>query len=104
MHKLSWGGITAFILVTTVAHADSSDHARAMTAFEDARRLIDGGDCELGVVKLEESLRWEPSVGAHLAMADCLEARDPLTAWANLREAERLAYLKHDEQRKLRLD
>ena len=81
------------------ARAQATDHDRAVAAFEEARRFIDAGDCASAVVRLGQSLELEPSVGANLSMADCHETTDPLQAWTKLREAERLAYLKHDERR-----
>ena len=94
--------LLALLGISSSAWAD--DHARAMAAFDDARRAIEGGDCERAIPSLGDSLRYEPSVGAHLALADCLDKQDPYGAWRHLREAERLAYLLHDEQRKLRVD
>lgn len=93
--------VIAAMFVASVASADGTDHEHAVTTFEEARKLIDDGNCDAGLVKLEQSLRYEPSIGARLSMADCLESRDPLEAWNHLREAERLAYLKQDERRKV---
>jgi hypothetical protein len=86
-------------LVGPVARADGPEHDRAVASFDEARKLIDAGDCEHAIPKLRESLAYEPSVGARLSMADCYEAHEPLEAWINLREAERLAYLKNDDRR-----
>ena len=91
--------LVASLGTAPTARADGgAEHERAVAAFDEARKLIDAGDCEHAVTKLRESLASEPSVGARLSMADCTETRDPLEAWTNLREAERLAYLKHDDR------
>ena len=86
------------------ARADSPDHDKAVALFDEARALIDGGDCDAAMPKLESSLRYEPSVGARLSMADCLESHAPLDAWTQLREAQRLAFLKHDDRAKIAQD
>lgn len=94
----------ALLGASSLARADGSDRERAVVAFEEARKMIAAGDCEGGIAKLEQSLRYEPSIGARLSMADCYETRDPLVAWTNLREAERLSYVKQDERRKVAHD
>ncbi len=90
--------VVAFLGAPAARADGGAEHDRAVTTFDEARKLIDAGDCERAIPKLRESLAAEPSVGARLSMADCTEAREPLEAWTNLREAERLAYLKHDER------
>jgi hypothetical protein len=94
------------ILATQTASAQegASDHDTAVALFDDARRLIEQKDCDNAVLKLELSLKKEPSVGAHLSMADCLESHTPLEAWKHLREAQRLAYLHRDERTKVASD
>jgi hypothetical protein len=88
----------ALLLVPTIARADSPDHDKAVALFDEARKLIDDNQCDAAMPKLVMSVRYEPSVGARLSMADCLESHDPLEAWTQLREAQRLAYLKHDDR------
>lgn len=75
-----------------------SDHDKAVAAFEAARHAIDSGDCPAAVVRLKESLGYEPSVGAHLSLADCAEQSDPLTAWREVEAAAMLAFTNHDER------
>jgi len=91
-------------LFPAMARADSPDHDKAVALFDEARKLIDENQCDTAVPKLETSLRYEPSVGARLSLADCLESHDPLGAWTQLREAQRLAYLKHDDRTKIAQD
>jgi hypothetical protein len=74
------------------------DHDRAVATFEEGRRLLEQGNCTAAITKLNESLGHEPSVGARLSLADCYQNTDPLAAWRSLREAARLAYVKHDER------
>lgn len=95
----------AVLLISTAAVADGApDHDRAVALFDEARKMIDDGNCDGAMPKLEQSLRYEPSVGARLSMADCTEPHNPLEAWSQLREAQRLAYLKHDERTKVAQD
>jgi hypothetical protein len=96
--------VACLLIVTftaTAALAETPDHDKAVALFDEARKLIDDGNCDAAMPKLEQSLRYEPSVGARLSMADCLESHAPLDAWVQLREAQRLAYLKHDDRTKV---
>jgi hypothetical protein len=76
----------------------SQDHDRAVAIFEEGRRFLDQGNRVAAIGKFTESLRYEASVGARLSLADCYSNTDPLAAWRHLREAARLAYLRHDER------
>jgi hypothetical protein len=91
---------TAFVLlVSREAPCQSTDdHSRAVAAFQEARSLIEAGHCEQAIPKLQASLTFEPSIGANLSLADCYETTDPLAAWKQLKEAQRLAYIKHDDR------
>src|SRR5262249_16802083 len=80
------------------ATAHAQDHDAAVATFEEGRRLLEQGNCPAATAKLNQSLTFEPSVGARLSLADCYQSSDPLAAWRSLREAERLAYLKHDDR------
>jgi hypothetical protein len=90
----------SFVLLSGPAAADTnpadSDETRSMSLFEEARRLVDASNCPAAIPKLQESLGLHPSVGAHLSLAQCLEADDPFTAWRELKVAERLALQKGD--------
>lgn len=85
------------VLWSTAARADEA-HDRALAEFLEARRAIDAGDCATALPKLQASLRHEPSIGARLSIADCVEQEDPLGAWQQLRDALLLAYLNHDDR------
>jgi hypothetical protein len=78
------------------AAADEGDHEKALQAFRAARADIAAGNCAAAIPKLEESLAYEPSVGAHLSMADCYEQVDLVAAWRKLQEAAELAAAKSD--------
>jgi hypothetical protein len=80
------------------AHADDSAHDKAVVAFQEGRKYIEAGNCDAAVTKLRESLSFEPSVGARLSLADCLEASDPLAAWRALKDAANLAYINADDR------
>lgn len=93
------------VFVTTIiigmgrtAHAEESDHDRAVALFADARKLIEAGDCSAAIPKLEESIAREPSIGARFSLADCTQGGDPYAAFWHLREAALLAFVKHDER------
>lgn len=55
-------------------------------------------DCEAALQRLAESLRFEPSIGAHFKSAECLEEKDPYAAFWHLREAAAIAHEKRDER------
>lgn len=99
--KLTCGVITTVVLVVgsvAPALADDSAHDKAVGAFQEGRKYIEAGNCDGAVTKLRESLSYEPSVGARLSLAECLEKTDGLTAWRVLKEAANLAYINHDER------
>ena len=86
------------------ARADDGDHQKAAAAFKVARTEIAAGNCAAAVPKLEESLAYEPSVGAHLSMADCYEQVDLLAAWKQLEDAASLAASKGDDRENIARD
>src|SRR5689334_20351410 len=88
---LSIAAITG--LVTTPARADESAHDKAVSAFQEGRRYIEGGNCDAAIPKLRESLAHEASIGARLSLADCTEASDPVGAWNLLKEAAAHAFV-----------
>ena len=92
--------VLGVLLVSASAHAQATTpDPRAVAAFEAARKYIDAGNCDAGISKLHESLRYNPgSVGVRLSLADCLDKTDPLAAWGQLKEAARFAYLLHDDR------
>jgi hypothetical protein len=91
-------GLAALSLWPAMARAQDDDHQRAVRAFTSARADIDNGNCRSAIPKLEESLAYEPSVGAHLSMADCYEQMDLLAAWRELKEAAAFATARNDER------
>ncbi len=86
------------------AAADDDNHARAVATFQVARAAIAAGDCASAIPKLEESLAYEPSVGAHLSIADCYEQVDLVAAWRKLQEAAELAAAKNDPRQGIARD
>jgi hypothetical protein len=71
------------------ARASDPDHVeRARALFNDARALLEAGNCPEAMAKLHESLRYNESVGARLALAECLKHERPLEAWRELKRAE----------------
>lgn len=89
----------ALVASASAARAQAPDDAaRSRQAFDEARRRIDAGDCASAVPLLRESVRWYPSVGARLSLAQCLEPNDPAAAWWELTRAERAATASKDER------
>lgn len=76
-------------------------HEAALAEFRQARRYIEAGDCSQGVPHAEESLAYEPSIGARMSIAECVEKADPLRAWRSLADASLLAYANHDDRNML---
>jgi len=73
-----------------VAHAQPTpgDRAAAETLFDEAVKLLEGGDAKGACPKLEESQRLDPGVGTLLYLADCYEqVGRTASAWATFREA-----------------
>ncbi len=89
--------------VASPAAADD-DHEKAVATFQAARAAIATGDCVSAIPKLEESLAYEPSVGAHLSIADCYEQVDLVAAWRKLQEAAELAAAKSDPRQGIARD
>ena len=100
--KFASGLIASAMVVTCCwsrpALADETTHDKAVAAFQEGRRYIEGGNCDAAVTKLRESLSYEPSVGARMSLAECYEKNDPLAAWRMLKDAANLAYLNHDDR------
>lgn len=92
---------TAFALTTLEADAlaqTAADHELALAEFKEGRRLMVAGDCAGAVPRLERSLSYEPSVGARLAIVECIAGAEPLRAWRLLADAALLAYTNHDDR------
>src|ERR1700759_3678360 len=101
MSRPSWRLVFALgaaaIAAAGPARADDSlDHQKAAAAFREARAAIAAGNCAAAVPKLQESVAYEASVGAHLSLADCYEQVDLVAAWRELQEATELAPAKSD--------
>lgn len=88
---------SGWVVASSAAHADET-HERAASAFVEARKLIEAGNCDAAVPKLRESLSYESSIGARLSIVDCIEQRDAVTAWRLLKEASVLALMNHDDR------
>src|SRR5262249_36785877 len=89
------------LLASGAAHAQAvptdADIERAKELFAEARRLVNSGNCGDAVRKLEESLRFNESIGVRLSLAECARDR-PLEAWRQLKMAEFLAAKKGDDR------
>jgi hypothetical protein len=91
----------ALLAVTTwsmEAVAEETAHDKAVAAFQEGRRYMEGGNCDGAITKLRESLAYEPSIGARLSLGECYETRDALQAWRMFRDAANLAYINHDDR------
>jgi hypothetical protein len=94
--RVALGRAIGVAAVLVVGRAGADEHAKAVELFRHARALIDKGECASAIPLLAESAQREPSVGAELSLADCYEPTDPLQAWRQVKEAERLALDRHD--------
>lgn len=92
------GSALSTALWASPARAQDSSHDKAVAAFQEGRRHIEQGNCDAAITKLRDSLSYEPSVGARLSLAECIEKTDPLAAWRILRDAANLAYVNHDDR------
>lgn len=84
--------VLASALVAAPAGAAPSDHATAQRHFDEGRRLVEGGKCDLAVREFRSSLEAEPSVGAWLNLGECQERLGQLQdAYESYRSAQGLA-------------
>ena len=73
-------------------------HDAAVAEFRQARKLVEAGDCRQALPHLEESIAYEPSVGARLSIAECVEKTDPVRAWRAVADAALQAYTTNDDR------
>lgn len=87
-----------FLVTSTDASAQETDHDRAVRHFEAGRAYVKSGRCDLAIGELTKSIDYEPaSVGARLNIGDCLVTLDRLPeAHAFYKEAEARAAESHD--------
>jgi hypothetical protein len=96
--RAGWVLVSLASLSPSIALADGGDHDKAVALFHEGRALIEQRRCDAAISKLKESLEHEPSIGARLSIADCVETSDPLEAWRNLKAAAALALVLQDER------
>ena len=91
----------AVLAATTTARAEGpSDEAAAVALFEEAKKLVAGGDYARACPKFLEVKRTLPTAGLLLNLGDCLEKTGKLAgAWAEFKAAERAAQGKGDADR-----
>ena len=82
-------GLSALLLAASAqGQTTASDRAAAEALFDQAIKLMDGGNAAQGCPKLEESQRLDPGVGTLLYLADCYQqVGRTASAWATFREA-----------------
>jgi hypothetical protein len=87
------------VLVATRASAQTPENEpKAVALFEEGRKFVESGNCPAAIPKLMESLSYQSSIGARLSLAECYEKTDPLAAWRENKEAERLAASRGDDR------
>jgi hypothetical protein len=87
------------------ALAEDSAKAAAVSAFDEARRLIEKKQIAEACAKFGESQRLDPQLGTLLHWADCLERNgQTASAWARFRDASELAATRNDRRQTLAED
>jgi hypothetical protein len=97
----SW--IAALTLVCALpARAQEGAKAAAVSAFDEARQLMEAGQVADACLKFGESQRLDPQLGTLLHLADCLEKNgQTASAWASFRDAAELAGTRGDARQAL---
>ncbi len=94
--------LAAGFAITLPASAQSEAKAAAVSAYDEAERLMQGGQVADACVKYAESQRLDAQLGTLLHLADCMERNgQTASAWAGFREAADLAEQRADPRREL---
>jgi tetratricopeptide (TPR) repeat protein len=81
-----------FVTTTSIARADGSDAALALSLFQEGQRLVAEGKLPAACAKFAASLKLEAKLGTLLNLADCYEKNgQTASAWARFTEAEVMA-------------
>src|SRR5207244_3867733 len=84
------------------AIAQEENKAAAVSAFDEARRLIEKKQIADACQKFGESQRLDPQLGTLLHWADCLERNgQTASAWARFRDASEVAAARNDRRQNL---
>jgi serine/threonine-protein kinase len=96
-----WLGVLTLGL-TRPAIAQEDSKAAAVSAFDEARRLIEKKQIADACQKFGESQRLDPQLGTLLHWADCLERNgQTASAWARFRDASEVAAARKDRRQSL---
>lgn len=92
----------ALVLGAQPGAAQEGGKAAAVSAFDQAFKLLESGQVAEACLKLGESQRLDPQLGTLLHLADCLERNgQTATAWAGFRDAAELAASRGDQRQAL---
>jgi hypothetical protein len=82
--------LAATLLAPAAARAGGpADQAAAVALFQEARKLVDGGDFERACPKFAEAQKLLPTPGTALSLGDCYEKGGKLaSAWGAFKQAE----------------
>lgn len=84
-------------LIGASAHAQPAADVSALRNFEAGKRLRIAGDLVNAAKAFQESLRYQPSIGALLNLGDCYkDLNDPGRAWQSYEKAAALAMKMND--------
>lgn len=103
-----WAASLPALLLLVLARpvlAQGGAKAAAVSAFDEARRLIEKKQIPEACAKFGESQRLDPQLGTLLHWADCLERNgQTASAWARFRDASELAATRNDRRQSLAED
>ncbi|HVW27254.1 MAG TPA: hypothetical protein VHC69_17930 [Polyangiaceae bacterium] len=97
---VAFASVGATLVLSSSAHAQSSNQAAAEALFRDGRRLIDQQKYREACEKFAASQRLDPAVGTLLNLGKCYEKTgQTASAWATYREAVAIAKQSGQAQR-----
>lgn len=91
--------VAASLAVPSVVHAQASaPHPGAVEKFLAGKKHRDEGHCDLAIKELLESVKIEPSIGAHYNLGVCYEKTNKKAALVNYQRAEEIAKDRNDDR------
>lgn len=91
--------VAASIALPAVGHAQTSTpNPVAVEKFLAGKKHRDEGHCDLAIKELLESVKIEPSIGAHYNLGVCYEKTNKKAALANYQRAEEIAKERNDDR------
>lgn len=91
--------VAASLAVPSLGHAQTSTpNPAAVERFLAGKKHRDEGHCDLAIRELLESVKIEPSIGAHYNLGVCYEKTNKKAALANYQRAEEIAKERNDDR------